>query len=281
MMFRGGALRLVGTTVVVLVGAGACALEAGPRSEGVQVLRPTDQSPGTGASASPGPGQQAPTVEKPAVPGAEPAVKPAEKPVERPHGCPRGEHQLKVERYLSRLGGYGTVTVDGLQSGPDCKVIKKFQRRFGISPAAGRAGPLTLAVARRVASSDPADCKAGQKLTICIDLSRQTVWVMRGGQVVLGPTVTRTGMSGFATPAGRYRIGWRNPMEWSTPYEVWLPYWQQFYGGMGFHETTTYIHNGWIGSHGCVNLLPADARALWGLAKVGTRVHAFGRRSGT
>jgi len=281
MRFGGGALRLVGTAVVVLVGAGACALEAGPRPEGVQVLRPTDPPPGTGASASPGPGQQVPTVEKPAGPVAGPADTPAEKPAGKPHGCPRGEHQLKVERYLSRLGGYGTVTVDGVQSGPDCKAIKKFQRRFGISPAAGRAGPLTLAVARRVATSDPADCKAGQKLTICIDLTRQTVWVMRGGRVVLGPTVTRTGMSGFATPAGRYRIGWRNPMEWSRPYEVWLPYWQQFHGGMGFHETTTYIHNGWIGSHGCVNLLPADARALWDLGKVGTRVHAFGRRSGT
>jgi lipoprotein-anchoring transpeptidase ErfK/SrfK len=85
-------------------------------------------------------------------------------------------------------------------------------------------------------------------------------------------------MSGFRTPAGRYRIGWRNVREWSDPYEVWMPYWQQFYGGMGFHETTTYIHDGSIGSHGCVNLLPGDARRLWGLAEVGTRVHAFGAR---
>jgi lipoprotein-anchoring transpeptidase ErfK/SrfK len=62
---------------------------------------------------------------------------------------------------------------------------------------------------------------------------------------------------------------------------VWLPYWQQFHGGMGFHETTTYIHNGYLGSHGCVNLLPSAARQLWDLGKVGTRVHVFGRRLGT
>jgi lipoprotein-anchoring transpeptidase ErfK/SrfK len=287
MGFRGGALRFSAVAVVVLVGAGACALEAGPRSEDTGASRPAaTPSTSTGASASPGPGQ----VEKPGpaaqpTPGSAaepgPAAEPSPTPTRKPHGCPRGEHQKQVERQLSRLAGYGTITVDGVQSAADCKAIKKFQRRFGISPAAGRAGPTTLAVARRIATTDTADCDAGKRLTICIDLTRQTVWVMRGGAVALGPTVTRTGMSGFATPAGKYRIGWRNPREWSNPYEVWMPLWQQFYGGMGFHETTTYLHNGSIGSHGCVNLLPVDARGLWDLAKVGTRVHAFGRRPGT
>ena len=60
-----------------------------------------------------------------------------------------------------------------------------------------------------------------------------------------------------------------------------MPYWQRFYGGMGFHQTTTYIHNKAIGSHGCVNLLASDAKAMWDLGAVGTRVYLFGRRSGT
>jgi lipoprotein-anchoring transpeptidase ErfK/SrfK len=297
MGFRGGALRLAGAAAVVMVGAGACALEAGQRPEGGEALRPAVTPRETGASASPGPGSGALTGGDAGEPGSDqvgrpgPAVepdpaptatgKPPAEPAKRRPGCPRGEHQRQVERYLSRLGGYGTVTVDGAQSAADCKAIKKFQRRFGISPAAGRAGPTTLAVARRLANTDTADCDAGKKLTICIDLTHQTVWAVRGGEVVLGPTVTRTGMSGFATPAGTFRVGWRNPREWSNPYKVWLPYWQQFHGGMGFHETTTYIHDGGIGSHGCVNLLPRDARQLWDLAKVGTRVHAFGRRAGT
>ena len=51
--------------------------------------------------------------------------------------------------------------------------------------------------------------------------------------------------------------------------------------GIGFHETTTYLHNGSIGSHGCVNLLPADAVALWGTTATGTTVKVFGRRPGT
>ena len=104
---------------------------------------------------------------------------------------------------------------------------------------------------------------------------------MRAGTVVMKPTVVRTGKPGYATPTGTYHIGWRNLREWSDPYEVWMPYWQQFTGGIGFHETPSYLHNKSIGSHGCVNLLHADAVRLWELGKVGTRVYVFGRRPGT
>jgi hypothetical protein len=195
--------------------------------------------------------------------------------------CPEGEHQRDVEEYLDRLGGFGSVTVDGVQSAVDCKAIKKFQQRYGIRPAAGRAGPTTRDVARRLASTDTDKCEAGSETTFCVDLALQTVWAMRDGRVVMRPTVTRTGMAGFRTPAGTFTVNFRNVKEWSDPYEVWLPYWQHFTGGMGFHETTTYIHNSGIGSHGCVNLLPVDARRMWELGKVGTRVHLFGRRPGT
>ena len=58
-------------------------------------------------------------------------------------------------------------------------------------------------------------------------------------------------------------------------------YWQQFYNGDGFHQTTTYIHDMGIGSHGCVNLLPVDARKYYSTLKYGTKVHLYGRRPGT
>jgi peptidoglycan hydrolase-like protein with peptidoglycan-binding domain len=195
--------------------------------------------------------------------------------------------QREVETYLAQLGGsglgisVGQVTVDGIQSAADCAAIKKFQQRYGISPAAGRAGPTTADVARRIASTRTDKCKTGSGTTICVDLTQQTVWVIRSGQVVMKPTVIRSGMSGYATPTGTYNIGWKNIREWSNPYEVWMPYWQQFTGGIGFHETVSYIHEKSIGSHGCVNLLPADARTLWDLGKVGTRVYVSGRRPGT
>ena len=196
--------------------------------------------------------------------------------------CATGEYQKAVEGYLKTLGGFGTVTVDGRQSAADCAAITKFQSRYGIQPAAGRAGPTTYAVARRLAGTSTSACYASRSVTtVCVDLTHQTVWVMRAGTVIYRPTVTRTGMKGYATPTGTFRINRRTLQEWSDPYHVWMPYWQRFVGGIGLHQTTTYLHDGWRGSHGCVNLLGYDARTLYGMLKIGDTVKVFGRRPGT
>ncbi|NES26363.1 L,D-transpeptidase family protein [Micromonospora terminaliae] len=281
------AVRAVCLAAVVLVGVGACARD--PQAGGTGAAAPapvgvTEEA--SGASAPPTPEQPA------ASPSATPSrtttpkpsrttPKPATPKPSKPAGCPEGEQQKAVETYLSRLGGFGTLSVDGKQSAADCAAIKKFQIRYGISPATGRAGPTTYDVAKRLANTDTGRCNAGSRTTFCVDLTHQTVWAMRGGKVVMGPTVTRTGMAGYATPTGTYSVGGKNMREWSNPYEVWLPYWQRFNGGIGFHETTTYLHNGSIGSHGCVNLLHRDAVRLWELGSVGTRVVVFGHRPGT
>ncbi|PWR10474.1 hypothetical protein DKT68_08800 [Micromonospora acroterricola] len=286
--------RLVALMVVTLVGAGACALDpqAGGGGGGGAAPAGAAEQP-TGASGTSGPDQRGrPTTTAPTPKATSATPKPRPKPTRTTPapttstaapaaGCPQGEHQRGVETYLARLGGFGPVTVDGRQSAADCAAIKKFQRRYGISPVEGRAGPTTHDVAQRLATTDPKRCKAGTGTTFCVDLTRQTVWAVRDGKVIMAPTVTRTGMSGYRTPAGTYRVNYRNPKEWSNPYEVWLPYWQHFTQGMGFHETTTYLHNKSIGSHGCVNLLHADAVRMWELGKVGTRVVLIGRRPGT
>ena len=197
-------------------------------------------------------------------------------------GCATGQYQKQVEGYLKRLGGYGTVTVDGKQSTADCAAIKKFQQRFGIQPAQGLAGPTTYDVAQRLASTNTAACGASSSgITFCLDLTHQTTWVMKNGKVYVKPTVTRTGMKGYRTPAGTFKINKRTKKEWSDPYKVWLPYWQRFVGGRGFHQTTTYIHDKWRGSHGCANLLPQDAKTYYGIGKIGSTVKVFGRRPGT
>ncbi|GII24956.1 murein L,D-transpeptidase [Planosporangium mesophilum] len=203
-----------------------------------------------------------------------------------PADCQGGERQREVESALAKIDEYEAVTVDGVQTAADCALIKKFQSRYGISPAKGMAGPTTANVARRIATSMSAEEQAkcsvsGPALTICVDLTQQTAWAVRDGAVVWGPTVVRTGMAGgYQTPNGTYRIFGRNKREWSVPYKVWLPYWQAFNGGIGFHETTTYLHDS-FGSHGCVNLLHSDAVSLWNLSTVGTTVKVFGRRPGT
>ncbi|WP_410810223.1 L,D-transpeptidase family protein [Micromonospora sp. 067-2] len=286
--------RLVALMVVTLVGAGACAFDpqaGGGGGGGAAPAGAAEQT--TGASGTPGPDQRG----RPPAAGPTPTRSAAPKPTPKPTrstpaptttstvapaaGCAQGEQQRAVETYLTRLGGFGPVTVDGRQSAADCAAIKKFQRRYGIRPAEGRAGPTTYDVAKRLATTDPASCGAGSGTTFCVDLTRQTVWAVRGGKVIMAPTVTRTGMSGYRTPAGTYKVNYRNPKEWSNPYEVWLPYWQHFTQGMGFHETTTYLHEKSIGSHGCVNLLHVDAVRMWELGKVGTRVVLIGRRPGT
>jgi lipoprotein-anchoring transpeptidase ErfK/SrfK len=199
--------------------------------------------------------------------------------------CAFGAGQREVETSLLAIGGYGAVGVDGVQSASDCAAIKKFQQRYGIFPANGQATTVTVDVARRIAMSmspsRQAACGAGAGVTACVDLTLQTMWVVRDGTVVFGPTVVRTGFRGHATPAGIYRVDRRALREWSDPYEVWLPYWQHFHQGMGFHETTTYIHDASLGSHGCVNLLRPDAVRLWDLIGHGTTVRTFGRRAGT
>jgi lipoprotein-anchoring transpeptidase ErfK/SrfK len=196
--------------------------------------------------------------------------------------CSTGKYQKQVEGYLAKLGGYGAVTIDGKQSAADCAAIKKFQTRFGIRPAAGRADATTNDVGQRLVATDTAACKPKKTgIEFCVDLTHQTTWVMKDGKVYRPPTITRTGKKGYATPAGTFTINKRTKKEWSDPYHVWLPYWQRFIGGRGFHQTTTYIHDKSIGSHGCVNLLPADAQAYWNIGKLGMTVKVFGRRPGT
>ncbi|KHD72190.1 L,D-transpeptidase family protein [Actinoplanes utahensis] len=196
--------------------------------------------------------------------------------------CATGKYQRQLETYLKKAGGYGAVTVDGRQSAADCAAIVKFQKRFGIQPAKGLAGPTTFDVAQRIAASNTASCGAKKSgVTFCVNLTLQTSWVMKNGKVLTAPTVVRTGMKGYRTPAGSYKINKRTKKEWSDPYEVWLPYWQRFKGGMGFHQTTTYIHDKWRGSHGCVNLLPADAKRYYDIGAKGMTVKTFGRRPGT
>ncbi|HEV7756061.1 MAG TPA: L,D-transpeptidase [Mycobacteriales bacterium] len=191
-----------------------------------------------------------------------------------------GPGQLAVERYLvAHAGTYGRVKVDGRQSAADCRAIKRFQVRFGISPAQGHAGTTTKAVAQRLTKSAVSRCRAGTR--VCVDLSSQTFWMVRGGRVVLGPTPIRTGRAGgYRTPTGAFRIGAKKRMTTSSYYGTKMPYWQHFYRDMGFHETPSPLYRG-PGSHGCVNLLRRDAIALYRLTSRGTPVVVFGRKPGT
>jgi hypothetical protein len=274
------AVALAAVSVSTLVGAGGCSAPPTTASDSPGLSRVATEPPPASAT-RPSDQPSATTTPNPTTPSSTTPNRTTGPPPSTVDGCPWGNRQTEVESYLAQLAGFGPVTVDGRQSQVDCTAIKKFQRRYGISPAEGRAGPTTADVARRLATTRTDQCPAGPGTVVCVDLTLQTVWVMRDGRVAMAPTVTRTGMKGYATPAGTFRIDNTNIRAWSTPYKVWMPYWQHFHDGMGFHETATYLHDMPIGSHGCVNMLHADAVKLWNLAGVGTRVHLFGRRPGT
>ena len=128
--------------------------------------------------------------------------------------CATGKYQKQVEGYLKKLGGYGTVKVDGKQSAADCAAIVKFQKRFGIQPAKGLAGPTTNDVAKRLAATKTSKCKAKKKgITFCVDLTHQTSWIMKNGKVLErvtgvggrphGVTIDSQGNIYVANPASR------------------------------------------------------------------------------
>lgn len=186
-----------------------------------------------------------------------------------------GPYQRQVERYLG-------LRVDGVASYADCVAVQNFQRRFDIRPAAGYAGPLTVSVVNRLASSHYGQCGYSAVTKVCVDLTSQVMWVTKAGKRIYGPTPIRSGRKHLTTPAGNFRIQDKKVSTVSSIFKVKLPYWQRFYRDMGFHQTTTYLYDAKIpGSHGCLNLLPADAVALFRLTASGTPVQIFGRKPGT
>ncbi|MFC7533056.1 L,D-transpeptidase family protein [Actinoplanes sp. GCM10030250] len=274
MLMSGAVAWVAGAVAVVGIAVGTGVVD-------VSAVLPSTEVAGAPVAAGPG-GESSVAVAKPPAPAPSASASVSASASDQSvKGCDGGRRQRGIERALAGLGGYPAITVDGKASPADCSAIRSFQKRYGIRPAHGQADATTADVARRLAASPLDECGAAAGVTACVDLTTQTAWVVRDGAVVFGPTVVRTGFRGHTTPVGRFSVNLRAKREWSNPYKVWLPYWQRFEGGNGFHETTSYLHDKWRGSHGCVNLLHRDAVAMWDLLEKGTTVRTFGRRPGT
>ncbi|GGY27822.1 L,D-transpeptidase family protein [Streptomyces omiyaensis] len=192
-----------------------------------------------------------------------------------------GPYQKQVEKFLGR-------TVDGRQSLGDCQAIQAFQRKHGILPTAGYAGPLTWRTMdtmnqQKAAGTNPnkaGKCPTNKGRIACVDLTRQLSWIQDGSRLKYGPVPVRTGKDGTETRTGLKKIYWRNINHWSTLYNVSMPYSQFFDGGQAFHSTTKSMWNP-PGSGGCVNMRSADAKAYWNLLRNGDDVYVYGRKPGT
>lgn len=89
-----------------------------------------------------------------------------------------------------------------------------------------------------------------------------------GDRVLRGPI--SSGMGGYETRAGSFRVTNKHQHWVSTIYGVPMPHFLRLnHGSMGLHGG--YLP-GFAASHGCVRLTFADAEKLFAIAPVGTRV---------
>ncbi|HEY8980024.1 MAG TPA: murein L,D-transpeptidase, partial [Streptomyces sp.] len=111
-----------------------------------------------------------------------------------------GPYQKQVEKFLGR-------PVDGKQSSADCKAIRAFQTKHGISPNAGYAGSVTWGVMdlmnkQKAVGKNPnkdGKCPTNKGRIACVNLTLQLSWIQDGKKLVYGPVPVRTGRDGFET----------------------------------------------------------------------------------
>ena len=119
-----------------------------------------------------------------------------------------------------------------------------------------------------------------------VDMARQHVYFFRDGAVVWdAPCVTGNVAKDYTTPDGVYSIYSKERnrvlrgkiVNGKPEYESPVSYWMPFNGGIGLHDANWRSNFGGSiyktsGSHGCINLPPAKAAALYDLISVGTIV---------
>ena len=116
-----------------------------------------------------------------------------------------------------------------------------------------------------------------------VDLTGKHVFLVKNGKKVLETDcVTGNEARGDGTPQGAYSITYkqRDATLTGETYRTPVDYWMPFNGGIGLHDAdwrssfggTLYKYGG---SHGCVNLPPADAKKIYGMIEKGTPVICY------
>lgn len=120
-----------------------------------------------------------------------------------------------------------------------------------------------------------------------VDLSGQHVYMFKEGQIVWdAPCVTGNVSKNYTTPPGIYSLTYKEKdrilrgkkkADGTYEYESHVDYWMPFNGGIGLHDASwrskfggTIYQTG--GSHGCINLPPSKAPALYDLVYKGIPV---------
>jgi peptidoglycan hydrolase-like protein with peptidoglycan-binding domain len=178
---------------------------------------------------------------------------------------------LQVQRRLVGLGYLPTgAATDRFDQRTRTAVIafQKWERlvRDGIP------GPVTQAALLVAKRPKPRTVGPGTRVEVLLD--RQVALVIRRGRVLRTVHVS-TGKRGYATPVGRYQVTHKSRRSWSVPYRVWLPWATYFVRGIAFHQSQNVPVR--PVSHGCVRVTAGDARWLYALTPVGTKVRVIAR----
>lgn len=119
------------------------------------------------------------------------------------------------------------------------------------------------------------------------DMAAQHVYLYQNGSVVWdSPCVTGNVSKKLTTPEGIYTLAYKQTdrvlrgdkkPDGTYEYESHVDYWMPFNGGIGFHDASWRSKFGGTiyqtaGSHGCINLPPQKAKALYGLINTGIPV---------
>lgn len=118
---------------------------------------------------------------------------------------------------------------------------------------------------------------------VCVDITNQHMQFIKKGKVVLSSyIVTGDPTKGHSTPTGAYEVMYkvRNQTLVGQGYASKVSYFIPFTTNVGFHDATwrnsfggsSYRGNG---SHGCVNMPPSNAAALYGILEKGTPVFVY------
>lgn len=175
-----------------------------------------------------------------------------------------------LEERLADLGYLPGHAVDGERDDRTDHAVVAFQGWERLDRD-GIAGPRTRARLFRAVRPAPS---TGLRRGLEIHVDRQVLLVVRRGLVMRAIHVS-TGAPGNRTPLGRFEVIRRERLDWSVPFDTWLPWALYFYGGYALHSYT-YVPR-WPASHGCVRLPRSEAPWVWRWAELGTPVHVTRR----
>jgi lipoprotein-anchoring transpeptidase ErfK/SrfK len=120
---------------------------------------------------------------------------------------------------------------------------------------------------RQQSDETDADVKPGAAVLVHIDKRIQRMTVEVDGKVRYSGWKVSTGMPGYETRSGTFTPFEMNKSYYSKEFRVILPYGIKFDGGNLIHAASVPGQQ-WLGqahSHGCVRLLPANAKTLFNI----------------